>query len=51
MHDHLTHKQLETHTHGCVLSNMAADALVLNHRATSISRADEMFIVLGQFLT
>ena len=33
----LTHKQLETH--GCVLSTVAANALMLMHQAISIHRA------------
>ena len=35
----LTHKQLETH--GCVLSTMATDALVLKYQAISIQSADQ----------
>ena len=34
----LTHKQLETH--GCVLSTVATDALVLKHQAISAHIAD-----------
>ena len=34
----LTHKQLETH--GCVLSTVAANDLVLKHQAISIHSAD-----------
>ena len=34
----LNHKQLETH--GCVLSTVATDALVLKHQAISIHSAD-----------
>ena len=37
--DNLTHKQLETH--GCVLSTVAADGLVLKHQAISIHSADQ----------
>ena len=43
----LTHKQLETH--GCVLSTVATDGLVLKHRAISIHRSDWIFIILDQF--
>ena len=35
---HLTHEQLETH--GCVLSTVSTDALVLKHQAISIHSAD-----------
>ena len=34
----LTHKQMETYGH--ILSNVATDALVLNHQAISIHSAD-----------
>ena len=34
----LTHKQLETH--GCILSTVATDALVLKHQAISIRSVD-----------
>ena len=34
----LTHKQLETH--GCILSIVATDALVLKHQAICIHNAD-----------
>ena len=34
----LTHKELETH--GCVISTVAPDALVLKHQAISIHSAD-----------
>ena len=34
----LTHKHLETH--GCVVSTVATDALVLKHQAISIHIAD-----------
>ena len=34
----LTHKQLETH--GCVLSTVATDVLVLKHQAITIHTAD-----------
>ena len=34
----LTHKQLETH--GCILSNVAADVLVLKHQAISTHSAN-----------
>ena len=35
---HLTHKQLETH--GCIVSIVATDALVLKHQAISIHIVD-----------
>ena len=41
----LTHIQLETH--GCVLSTVDTDALVLKHQGISIHRADQIFIVIG----
>ena len=34
----LTHEQSETH--GCILSTVATDALVLEHQAISIHNAD-----------
>ena len=40
----LTPKQLETH--GCILSNVATDALVLKHQAISIHSADWIVNVL-----
>ena len=40
----LTHKQLETH--GCVISTVATDALVLKHQFISTHSADYMFIKL-----
>ena len=43
----LTLKHLETH--GCVVSAVATDALVLKHQAISIHNADWPFIVLDQF--
>ena len=43
----LIHKQLEMH--GCVLSTVATDALVLKHQAISIHIADEILILLDQF--
>ena len=43
----LTHKHRETH--GCVVSTVATDALVLKHQAISIHNADLTFIVLDQF--
>ena len=43
----LTLKHRETH--GCVVSTVAADALVLKHQAISIHNADETLIVLDQF--
>ena len=45
----LTHKQLETH--GCILSTVATDALVLKHQAISIHSVDQIFITLDQFNT
>ena len=45
----LTLKQLETH--GCILSIVATDALVLKHQAISILSAEKRFIVLDQFQT
>ena len=45
----LNPKQLEIH--GCVLSAVATDALVLKHQAISIHSVDSIFIVLGQFYT
>ena len=35
--------------HGCVVSIVATDALVLKHQAISIHNADHIFIVLDQF--
>ena len=43
----LTLKHRETH--GCVVSTVATDALVLKHQAITIHNADETFIVLDQF--
>ena len=43
----LTPKHRETH--GCVVSTVATDALVLKHQAISIHNADETFMVLDQF--
>ena len=48
-HNELTHKQQETH--GCILSTVATDALVLKHQAISIHNADWIAIVLDQFHT
>ena len=45
----LTLKHRETH--GCVVSIVATDALVLKHQAISIHNADWTFIVLDQFHT
>ena len=45
-HD-LTLKHRETH--GCVVSTVATDALVLKHQAISIHNADFTFIVSDQF--
>ena len=36
-------------THGCIVSTVATDALVLKHQAISIHNADFTFIVLDQF--
>ena len=36
-------------THGCIVSTVATDALVLKHQAISIHNADQTFIVLDQF--
>ena len=38
MSDFLTHKELETH--GCALSTVVTDALVLKRQATSTHSAD-----------
>ena len=43
----LTPKHQETH--GCVVSTVATDALVLKHQAISIHNADWIFIVLDHF--
>ena len=43
----LTLKHRESH--GCVVSTVATDALVLKHHAISIHNADLTFIVLDQF--
>ena len=37
--------------HGCILSNVATDALVLKHQVISIHSADLISIALGQFQT
>ena len=42
-----THEWLEMH--GCVLSTVAIDALVLNHQAITIHNVDRILIVLGMF--
>ena len=47
--DILTHKQLETH--GCMLSIVATDALVLKHQTISIHSADLISIAVDQFQT
>ena len=44
---YLTLKHRETH--GCVVSTVVTDALVLKHQAISIHNADQTFIVLDQF--
>ena len=46
-HNELTLEHLEMH--GCVVSTVATDALVLKHQAISIHNADLTFIVLDQF--
>ena len=43
----LTPKHRETH--GCVVSTVATDALVLKHQAISIHNADKTLIILEQF--
>ena len=45
----LTHKLLDPH--GCVLSTVATDALVLKHQAISSQSADQIYTVLDQFQT
>ena len=45
----LTHKQLETH--GCAISIVATDALVLKHQGISTHSAEQLIIVLHQFHT
>ena len=44
---YLTLKYRETH--GCVVSTVAIDALVLKHQVISVLSADQTFIVLDQF--
>ena len=46
-HQFLTPKHQETH--GCVVSTVVTDALVLKHQAISIHNADQMFILFHQF--
>ena len=41
----LTRKQLEMH--GCIISIVATDALVLKHQGISIHNADSIFSELG----
>ena len=43
----LTHEQLEMH--GCMLSTVATDALVLKHQAISMHRAGKIFLDLDEF--
>ena len=43
----LTPKQLEMH--GCILSTVSTDALVLKHQGISNHSAHEIFITLDQF--
>ena len=45
----LTHKQLEMY--GCVLTDVATDALVLQHQDIRIPSVDQIFIVVDQFQT
>ena len=45
--DLLTHKQLEIH--GCKLSIISTDALVLKHQAISIYNADKIVILRDYF--
>ena len=42
----LLHKQLEMH--GCIISTVATDALVLKHQAISIHGADGVSVALDQ---
>ena len=44
-----THKQPETH--GCILTTVATDALVLKHQAISIHIGDQISIAFDQFQT
>ena len=44
---YLTHKHLETH--GCILSTVATDALVLKHQTISTHSADQICIAFDQF--
>ena len=48
-HGMLTCKQLETH--GCVISTVATDDLVLKHQATSTHSIDLVFVVLPKIYT
>ena len=43
----LTHKLLKMH--GCIVSAVATDALVLKHQAISIHNADWIYIALDPF--
>ena len=45
----LTHKRLEMY--GCVLTDLATDALVLQHQDIRIPSVDQIFIVVDQFQT
>ena len=45
--DELTLKHRETH--GCIVSTVATDTLVLKHQAISIHNADQPFFILDQF--
>ena len=43
----VTHQQLEMH--GCILTTVGTDALVLKHQVISIQSASSKFIVLDKF--
>ena len=46
---HLNNQKLEMH--GCILSTVATDALVLKHQAIGAYISDKIFLVLDQFHT
>ena len=46
---YLTHKMLDMH--GCILSTVATDALVLKHQAISIDNAEQISIASDQIQT
>ena len=48
-YEDLSHEQLEVH--GCLLSTVATDVLVLKHQAIDIHSAEYIHIVLDQFHT